>query len=370
MGLWEAEDYGIIADKACWSMFAVTTLVVVLRVITRVFFGQGRLGGLGWDDYITVFCVAVMLVTCVFVTIGSHHGLGRHMEDIDPVLVPEALKWNAIISSVLIWTFSLPKFAIIAILKRILDYGLKTTILFWGLALSSQACILATSVWWFEQCDPVAFGWDKTIEGGTCASVKVMSDLGYFTSAYSAFLDVFFALYPIPFIMRLNMPFKSRMAVSIALGLSILASVVSIYKLTIFGSVFEVLAVDPTYPVPYLDILGLAEGCILLICASLPTLGPLFRLARGKLTSRNDSRGPSQRVASNQDHHSEPSGRWDKLRGHGVDNVEHASTTWSMPRRRGACLDGDGVERGRYPAGFGAQAERVWAGGDSQGGGI
>jgi hypothetical protein len=24
MGLWEEEDYGILADKACWAMFAVT----------------------------------------------------------------------------------------------------------------------------------------------------------------------------------------------------------------------------------------------------------------------------------------------------------------------------------------------------------
>lgn len=157
----------------------------------------------------------------------------------------EALKYNVVISAVLIWSFSLPKFAFIATLKRILNYGTKTTILFWGLALSSQACILATSVWWFVQCKPVEFGWNKAIDG-TCADVSVLADLGYFTSAYSAFLDIFFALYPIPFIMRLNMPLKSRVAVSVALGLGVLACVVSIYKLAIFGQVFAILAVDPT----------------------------------------------------------------------------------------------------------------------------
>jgi hypothetical protein len=25
MGLWDVEDFGVIADKACWSMFAITT---------------------------------------------------------------------------------------------------------------------------------------------------------------------------------------------------------------------------------------------------------------------------------------------------------------------------------------------------------
>lgn len=117
---------------------------VALRVGTRIF---GKGGGFGWDDFITIICVVVMLITCVLISIGTGYGLGRRMETIDPALIPRALKWNVIISSVLIWAFSLPKFAIIAIIKRILNYDLKTTILFWGLALSSQACILATSVW-------------------------------------------------------------------------------------------------------------------------------------------------------------------------------------------------------------------------------
>ena len=297
-------------------------------------------GGLGWDDFITAVCIVVMLITCIMITIGTHYGLGRKLEDIDVALVPDALKWNVIISSVLIWTFSLPKFAIIATLKRILDYGLKTTILFWGLALSSQACILATSVWWYKQCDPVEFGWDRSIEGGSCASVQVMSDLGYFTSAYSAFLDGFFALYPIPFIMKLNMPLKNRILVSIALGLSFMACILSIYKLTIFGEIFVILAENPTCeffhnklyqallitsdPVPFLDILGLGEGCILLICASLPTLGPLFRLVKGKIATANASRitDNSKKGTSS----GQSNGRWDKLQGQQGDDVEHGSS--------------------------------------------
>ena len=187
----------------------------------------------------------MFLATCVLVTIGSRHGLGKHIADVPPESLSMALKYNVIISSVLIWTFSLPKFAIISTLQRILSPGLKTTILFWGLAISSQACILATSVWWYKQCNPVERGWDLTV-AGSCAPISILANLGYFTSAYSAFLDVFFALYPIPFIMRLNMPLRTRIAVAVALGLSVLACLVSIYKLVIFGQVFEIMAVDPT----------------------------------------------------------------------------------------------------------------------------
>ncbi|KFY75298.1 hypothetical protein V499_04759 [Pseudogymnoascus sp. VKM F-103] len=155
-----------------------------------------------------------------------------------------------------------------------------------------------------------------------------MADLGYFTSAYSAFLDLFFALYPIPLIMRLNMPFKSRIAVSIALGLSGLACIVSVYKLAIFGQVFKILEQDPTYPVPYLDILGVAEGSILFICASIPTLGPLFHFARGTLTSGGDSRSmPNQSGDNSQG--GRPggigNGSWGKVKGDILGYAERGS---------------------------------------------
>lgn len=158
----------------------------------------------------------------------------------------QAIKWNAIINAVLIWSFSLPKFAIIAILKRILNYGTKTTILFLGLAITSQSCFLATSIWWFTQCAPVAYQWDKSIEGGTCATGEVLTRLAFATSAYSAFLDLFFAFYPVPFVMRLNMPLRNRLAVCFALGLSAMACAVSVYKLSVFQEAFEMMAEDRT----------------------------------------------------------------------------------------------------------------------------
>lgn len=271
MALWTEDDYGTLADRSCWSMFAILTgrsagtlddnirtiadatasiVLIGMRVFCRLNYGMGGLvRGLGLDDIITVFCWLVFLVTCILITIGSSHGLGRHMNTLEPEQILEALKYNVIISSVLIWAFSLPKFAIVALLKRIINYGVKTSILFWGLALTSQACILATSVWWFKQCSPIERGWDQSVEG-SCADVSVLANLGYFTSAYSAFLDIFFALYPIPLIMRLNLRMRSRVTISIAMGLSALACVVSIYKLAIFGQVFALLPVDPTCEKP------------------------------------------------------------------------------------------------------------------------
>ncbi|KAH9906186.1 hypothetical protein F4778DRAFT_635747 [Xylariomycetidae sp. FL2044] len=323
MALWTEPDYGVIADKACWALFAVTTVIVGLRIYCRVHFSRMRqTRGLGADDYITLLCLAVFLVTCILVTIGSHYGLGRHMTDVaqNPENLKQALRYNVIISSVLIWTFSLPKFAVVATLQRILRFRTKTSTLFWGLAVSSQMTILATSVWWFCQCSPVEYGWDQSIDG-ECADVSILADLGYFTSAYSAFLDIFFAIYPIPFIMRLKMPLKTRIAVSCALGMGVLACVISIYKLAIFGQVFAILATDPTYPVPFLDIMGVSEGAILLICTSLSTLGPLYRAGRTKLSDAYGSKpGTKFQSRGGQSHGRTLQGNtkdeWENLKGH------------------------------------------------------
>ncbi|KAI4870983.1 hypothetical protein F4820DRAFT_401032 [Hypoxylon rubiginosum] len=287
------DDYDVFANQVLWSLFGITAVIVALRIFCRIYYGTSQRAGLGLDDYITVFCLILSLVVCVLVTIATGYGLGKHVYELDDDQKMNSLKYNAVINAVQIWQFSLPKFAIIAILKRILNYGTKTAVLFWTLGITSQACIFAVSVWWFKQCTPVDYVWDKSIEGGTCVDVSVMSNLAYFTSSYSAFLDIFFAFYPIPFIMRLNMPLRSRLAVAGALSLSSLAFVVSVIKLTALGEAFAISETDPTYPVPYLDILGMSEGYILIICSSLPTLGPLFRAAKGKLTSRDTTTNKS-----------------------------------------------------------------------------
>lgn len=83
---------------------------------------------------------------------------------------------------------------------------------------------------------------------------------------------------------------------------------------------------NPADPVPYLDILGVAEGAILLICASLPALGPLFRHARESLSSKGDSKNiqPSAKSHERAGHAAHAS--WGTLKGHKLEDPVRAST--------------------------------------------
>jgi hypothetical protein len=53
--------------------------------------------------------------------------------------------------------------------------------------------------------------------------------------------------------MRLNMPLKTRLAVSGALGLGVLASIIQGYKLSIMGESFQLSSEDPTCKKPDKD---------------------------------------------------------------------------------------------------------------------
>lgn len=123
--------------------------------------------------------------------------------------------------------------------------GLHTSVLLWGLAFIGQALIFSMSVYLFLQCSPTEKYWDHDVPG-ICLPDSTMIGIEYFVSSYSAFLDFFLAIFPAPFIMRLNMPLKTRLAVTGALGLGVFASIIQGYKLSIMGASFEYTAEDPS----------------------------------------------------------------------------------------------------------------------------
>ncbi|KAK6073755.1 integral membrane protein [Seiridium cupressi] len=319
--LWRDEEYGLIADKVCWGIFCLTSdlgvVIVLLRLYCRARTGRKFLGALGLDDLVTLVCLMIILSACILTTIASGWGLGKHFASLDEEHQVQAMKYNAVIDAVIIWSFSTPKFAIVFLLKRILNHGRKTTVLFWTLVLIGQVAILATSIWVFKQCDPIDYQWEQYRHDdavtGTCAPVSILTGIGYFGSSYSAFLDVFFALYPVPFVMRLRMPLKSRISISLCLSLGAVACVISVYKLSIIGTAFALMGDDPTFPIPYLNTLGLSEACVLIVCGSLPALGPLFRSVKRKVSRTGSNGSRSYQTYVTNDSHLRSQNGWTRI---------------------------------------------------------
>lgn len=186
------------------------------------------------------------MIFCILLSIGHGYGVGQHYATLSAVNKVESLRWGAILNSITPWMCTLPKFAIVMTLSRILDFSKRTAILFWGLALTSQGTVVILTLWTFLQCTPVPYQWDTSITGGSCVNPNIYLNLAYFTFAYSTALDVFFALYPVPHVMRLKMPLRTRIGVSLSLSLGLVGFAISIYKFTIFPEFGAVVATDPS----------------------------------------------------------------------------------------------------------------------------
>lgn len=224
----------------------MSKVTVGLRIHCRLHYSPRQGGGIYADDVITLACLSLFFIFCVLLSVFLPYGVGKHYETLSAVNQVQSLKWNAILNAITPWMCTLPKFAIIATLKRILNYGTRTTMMLWTLALTSQATVVALMVWGLVQCGPVAFQWDKTIDGGTCINPTMYGNLACFTYAYSTALDVFFALHPIPHVMRLNMPLKTRIGVAVSLSISWFGFAISIYKFSIFPRLTAILRMDPS----------------------------------------------------------------------------------------------------------------------------
>lgn len=169
--------------------------------------------------------------------------------------------------------------------------------------------IFGLMIWGLVQCSPTPFQWDKSIEGGWCADPHIYVRFGWVTYVYSTVLDVFFALYPVPFVMRLNMPLAARLGVAFSLSLSLGGFAISVYKFTIFPQLGSLIATDPSCKSLLLAIFGLAseqihadeiidpmvflamthaaEGSFLIISTSLATLRPLYRGIKQQVVDRS-----------------------------------------------------------------------------------
>lgn len=174
----------------------MSKVTVGLRIHCRLYYSPLQGGGIYADDVITLACLSLFFIFCILLSVSLPCGVGQHYETLSAVNQVQSLKWNAILNAITPWMCTLPKFAIIATLKRILNYGTRTTMMLWTLALTSQATVVALMVWGLVQCGPVAFQWDKTIDGGTCINPTMYGNFAYFTYAYSTALDVFFCASP------------------------------------------------------------------------------------------------------------------------------------------------------------------------------
>jgi hypothetical protein len=134
--------------------------------------------------------------------------------------------------------------------------------------------------------------------------LEVSSSLRYIGSvltdvtAYSAFVDVYLAVYPAVVLFKLQLKLRKKIALAVALGIGCISGAIAILKTT---KIPEGLGnPDMSWNSPELAIWTVIEGSTLIMACSIPVLSPLMGLIfKGKNPFRSSSRGEKRYYEEN-----------------------------------------------------------------------
>lgn len=121
----------------------------------------------------------------MFVSIGR--GYGKRSDDLTPEQITSATKAEVISQFFAIAAFPSGKASIAYLLQRIFP-GKKLQWFLWSFVAANAVCFYVDAILILVQCQPVAFQWDQTIEGGSCWDPKVVIDWGFLTGGSSGLI--------------------------------------------------------------------------------------------------------------------------------------------------------------------------------------
>ncbi|TKW51445.1 hypothetical protein CTA1_3481 [Colletotrichum tanaceti] len=296
-----AEDKGPNIMLTICIIVGVSTLFVAARLFVRIkMLGQTHL-----DDHLTVLSLLLSYLTVGLEIWAIRCGNGRHADTLS-----QQQQSAATLSTISgfppnVLAYTVPKFAVVALLVRILNPGRVHRMVLWSLAAVCLVLVSLCIIILFAQCSPTYAQWDFSVTDKKCWSPWVLVNVAIVTggneqwpriigshAAYSAALDLYLAVYPAAVLMRLQMNIKKKTALSVALGIGSISCFVSIYKSTRLPSLASR---DFTYDSAELVVWTIVEGNTLIVAACIPILGPLVDLALGRrVLSTTDRRYQEQ----------------------------------------------------------------------------
>ncbi|KAK4141850.1 uncharacterized protein C8A04DRAFT_30542 [Dichotomopilus funicola] len=253
--------------SAQWSLVSFAAAFLALRIHVKISFKKG----LWWDDWLLIASWIVCVVVCILTTILiKEFSLGHHTYDI---VVPNIPKWINILDSratCVNTAFAWTKTAFAVTLLR-LTMG-KTKAFVWFLIITLNIALGFSAMAPWIQCQPVAKRWHIELEG-QCWSPDVVIHTFMVTSALSSLYDFILALLPWTFLYTLTLRKKEKVGILVAMSMGAVAGALGIVKCVKTPA----LGTEDDYNLAPLFIWDIAEACVTLIAACIPTLRVLLR---------------------------------------------------------------------------------------------
>jgi hypothetical protein len=273
---------GPLIMSVTWIFIIIAMGFVAARLLAR------RANGVRWtwDDYFMLAAVTLQLALQALLARSYTEGLGKHDHSLylDELITILKHNWVSVPPGILVGLLS--RASIAGVLSRVFAPYKWFTIYLYSFTALMWVTGIALMPITFLQIKPVEALWDITIVPTSAWSINVWLYTTYFFSALSAFSDLTYALFPVIFIWKLNMPVRQRVGLIIVMCGSIISMIMAIMKARSFGEVAKVPegAVDVQFRASTQLIYGFTEQALVIIMGCIPSLRAVFKLDFSQLS--------------------------------------------------------------------------------------
>ncbi|MCJ1303484.1 hypothetical protein MMC08_006294 [Hypocenomyce scalaris] len=283
------QDRGPTLIAVTWTFTAMALVVVGAKVYTRLKIVRETALG----DLFTMLSMVLILVCTSLVAVDVKAGMGRHAYYLNPEQRVRATKINFILNPFGIMAYSLPNISVAIFINRILSLRGWRKWGIYGIAIAQSFIAGISCILLFAQCSPAKFLWDPTIPA-KCLPSTVITGYSYFVGSYSAFTDIVLAVVPAVTFWKLQMKRKTKVGVSLLMGMTAVAAICAIIKTTKLNELADL--DDFTYGTVDLLIWAIVEADVIIIAACIPALRPFaLSVSQSVRTSHQGYTGHSSR---------------------------------------------------------------------------
>ncbi|XXH04441.1 hypothetical protein Hte_010857 [Hypoxylon texense] len=204
-------------EAVTWLLTAVAVIVVSLRFYTRATIVRR----VGWDDWMMLLSLGLMVTDSIFVQISVQYGLGNSQWTLDEDDAITAIKWDYLAQPPAIIGPALGRISFAMLLLNVMGTHKARRIPLYVIIVSQFIANTLVFVLILAQCKPIESLWDYRVEGA-CWGLDSQSKIGFFQGALNSATDLTLAIFPAILVWRLQMKLSQKVSLAALMGLGVL----------------------------------------------------------------------------------------------------------------------------------------------------